>query len=70
VPLYAKAGIREAWIVNLKEGCVEVYTNPSRQGYDSLKKFRKGETVTPVSFPDVHLRADEIIGQWKYPLTV
>jgi Uma2 family endonuclease len=70
LPLYAKAGIREAWIVNLKEGCLEVYTNPSGQGYNSLKKYRKGERAAPGIFPDVHFRADEIIGQWKYPLTV
>lgn len=62
LPLYAGAGIREAWIVNLKEGCVEVYTNPSEHGYDMLRKFRKGMSVTPASFPDVHLSADEITG--------
>lgn len=68
LPLYASAGIREAWIVNLKEGCVEVYTNPSEQGYDMLRKFRKGTTITPVSFPDVHISVDEIVGG-KYPLS-
>ncbi len=68
VPLYAGAGIREAWIVNLKEGCVEVYTNPSEHGYDMLRKFRKATTITPVSFPDVHISVDEIVGG-KYPLS-
>ena len=70
LPLYAKSGIKEAWIVNLKEECVEVYTNLSEQGYDTLKKFRKGMTVTPSCFPDVEIPVDEIIGQWKYPLAV
>jgi len=69
LPLYAKAGIGEAWIVNLKDGCVEVYTNPSEQGYDMLRKFRKGTTLTPACFPDVHLSVDEIVGG-KYPLSV
>jgi len=69
LPLYAKAGIREAWIVNLKDGCVEVYTKPSEHGYDVLRKFRKGTTVISDSFPDVHVSVDEIIGG-KYPLSV
>jgi len=69
LPLYAKAGIGEAWIVNLKDGCVEVYTKPSEQGYDVLRKFRKGMTVVSDSFPDVHVSVDEIIGG-KYPLSV
>jgi Uma2 family endonuclease len=68
LPLYAKSGIGEAWIVNLKEGCLEVYTKPSEQGYDMLRKFRKGMTVTPDSFSDVHISVDEIIGE-KYPLS-
>ena len=69
VPLYAKSGIKDAWIVNLKEECVEVYTNPSEQGYDTLRKFRKGMIVTPSCFPDVDISVDEIIGQWGYPLS-
>lgn len=68
LPLYGKAGIGEAWIVNLKDGCVEVYTNPSEQGYDVLRKFRKGMTVFSDSFADVHVSVDEIIGG-KYPLS-
>ena len=70
LPLYAKSGIKEAWIVNLKEECVEVHTNPSEQGYDTLRKFRKGMTVTPDCFLDVEIPVDEIIGQWEYPLSV
>lgn len=69
-PLYAKSGIKEAWIVNLKEGCVEVHTNPSEHGYDTSVKFRKGMTITPGCFSDVHIPVDEIIGQWEYPISV
>ncbi|QTA90596.1 Uma2 family endonuclease [Desulfonema magnum] len=69
LPLYAKAGIKETWIINLQEGCVEVYTGPSKQGYDTLRKFRKQTVITSDSFPDLHLSADDIMGR-KYPLAV
>lgn len=69
MPLYAKSGVREAWIVNLNEACVEVYTNPSDQGYDTLRKFRKGMTITPGCFSEVEVPVDEIIGEWEYPFS-
>ena len=45
LPLYAAAGIAETWIVNLEEACVEVYTEPSADGYAKTQVFRKEEAV-------------------------
>ena len=45
VPLYAAAGIPETWIVNLEEECVEIYTEPSAEGYGQVKVFRKEELI-------------------------
>lgn len=45
LPLYAAAGIREAWIVNLEDRVVEVYTQPSADGYSNIRIFRKGEPI-------------------------
>ncbi len=57
--LYARAGVREYWIVNLPERLVEVYrqpgpmpTQPLGHGYRSLTRHTEGETVAPVDFPD------------------
>ena len=46
LPIYAKAGIRESWLANLEEGCVEVFSKPSQEGYNRIEIFRKGETIT------------------------
>lgn len=46
VPLYAKAGIPEIWIVNLLEEKLEVYRAPS---YEPLY-FEKGTKVAPMAF--------------------
>lgn len=54
--LYARAGIREYWIVNLTDEVLEVYRQPvrsaaSRHGskYRSVRLLRRGATVTPLA---------------------
>ncbi|GJM33162.1 MAG: hypothetical protein DHS20C18_21630 [Saprospiraceae bacterium] len=45
LPLYAAAGIREVWIINLEEQQIEVSTEPGEKGYSNLHIYRKGEIV-------------------------
>lgn len=61
VPLYARAGIREAWIVDLQAGVVEVYRQPSPEGYRQVLHFRRSEGLAPEAFPDLTLSVDEIL---------
>jgi len=53
--LYASARIRDDWIVNIGDECVEVRRNPRRGRYTSLEVFRPGERVSPLAFPDLAL---------------
>lgn len=62
IPLYAAAGVREAWIVNIPEQCIEVYRKPSRRGYREVKRYRRGDSVSPLAFPDFSLRVDDVLG--------
>ena len=39
---------------------VEVYLNPSGSAYASVRNFRRGESVSPSAFPDLHIPVDEI----------
>ncbi len=61
IPLYARAGIREAWIVNLQETYIEVYSTPSKQGYKMLRKYYEGGILTVSSFPDIKIAVDELL---------
>lgn len=45
LPGYARAGIPEAWLVVLAEGTVEVHTQPSAEGYNSIQIFRAGKAI-------------------------
>ena len=60
--LYARFGIPEFWIVNIRARSIEVYTAPANGEYTSLQTFRRGQTITPTAFPDVVLPVSDIIG--------
>ncbi len=61
LPLYARAGIPEYWIVDLPEETVEVYTEPSGDGYGALRVVGVDEEVSPGAFGDISLPVGQII---------
>ena len=62
IPLYARAEIPEAWLVNLPDGGIEIHSEPHAGAYTSLRTARRGETVSPVAFPRLVLAVDDILG--------
>ena len=62
IPLYARAGIREVWLVNLMEEILEVYRNPSPEGYTHIERYRRGQTLSLVAFPDIPILVQDILG--------
>lgn len=42
LPLYARSGVPEAWLVNIPEGVVEVYSDPSGGAYQRAEVFGRG----------------------------
>jgi Uma2 family endonuclease len=62
IPLYASAGIPEVWLVDINEGCVEVYRHPSGEGYGEVLKCRRGESAVVGAFADVSFTVDEVLG--------
>ena len=46
LPLYARAGIPHAWLVDLAERCLEVHQDPSPRGYRAIQKLGLGKSVT------------------------
>lgn len=60
--LYAGAGIPEVWLVNLPEDSIEVYRDPTADGYTTPRAVRRGQTVTPLRLPGITLLADDILG--------
>lgn len=51
VPLYARHGIPEVWLIDLKEGRLEVYSGSERGEYRHVDYYRSGQ-VSPKAFPE------------------
>lgn len=51
--LYARAGIAEYWIVNVRNRQVEVHRLPTDDGsgYADVRPFSEGESVRPLAAP-------------------
>ena len=60
--LYARFGVPEVWIANIRARTIEAYTDPSNGEYTTRRTFRPGQTVTPAAFPDVALPVADVIG--------
>jgi Uma2 family endonuclease len=62
VPLYARFGIPEVWLVDLAAEQVEVFRQPSSQGYQAILTLRRGESLTPLLLPDLSFTVDALLG--------
>lgn len=61
-PLYAKAGIPEAWLVHVTGSSVDIYRRPSVVGYQDMQRLQRGETVTPQALPDLVRTVADLLG--------
>ena len=62
LPLYARYGIAEVWLVGLEAGAIEVYRAPTGEGYQEVSQSGRNQRVSPVVFPQIDLAVNEIIG--------
>jgi Uma2 family endonuclease len=58
--LYAEAGLRDYWIVNVAEHSIEIYREPMGKRYKRKQVFRGDEEVHPLNFPEVALRVASV----------
>jgi Uma2 family endonuclease len=59
--IYAEAGVREYWIVNLKDEVIEVHRRPRRGKYGRLTKHGRGEAIKLEAFPEVRIEVASIL---------
>ena len=62
VPLYARYGIAEVWLVGLETETVEVYRGPAAQGYQNVFQSVRGQSLSPEFFPGLELGVGDILG--------
>lgn len=62
IPLYGRAGILEAWLVDLRGERIEVHRKPSRRGYTEIREARRGQRIALAAFPDRELAVADLLG--------
>ena len=62
VPLYAQAGIPEAWLVDLKGRSITIYREPGPEGFRRAFTVRGSDSLYPEAFPELVLTADQVLG--------
>lgn len=60
LPLYAAAGIPEAWIVDLNVGTIERHTAPGATGYRQTLRAERGEKIASLTVPEVVIPVDAV----------
>jgi Uma2 family endonuclease len=58
--LYAAHGVQEYWILNLQERTLEVYREPSCDGYRTAQVYGLDEYISPLFEPDWRIRVREL----------
>jgi Uma2 family endonuclease len=62
IPLYARAGVEEAWLLDRSGDRVEVHRGPTAQGYRDVTTFVRGQRLAPLAFPDVVVTVEDLLG--------
>lgn len=62
LPLYARAGVAEVWIVDLGDELIEVHTHPSNGVFAQTRRVQRGGTLTIDAFPDFRASVEAVLG--------
>ncbi len=61
LPIYARAGVAEVWIVNLPEEKIETYSRPSGEEYEVSARHGRGEEVSSPTVSGLTIKVDDVI---------
>lgn len=63
LPLYARAGILECWLIDLQGQAIERHTDPSKGSYREVRRVGRGDEIESLSAPGLVLKADDVLGE-------
>ena len=58
LPLYARHGVPEVWLIDLNARITEVYRQPAGDGYQNVTT---ADTLTPLAFPELTIALTDIL---------
>lgn len=60
--VYAISRIREYWIEDISNDVLLVFRDPDGDQYTTCLTLRRGDTVSPLAFPDIHIKVEGLLG--------
>lgn len=60
IPLYARHGVAEVWLVDLRSEAVIIHRQPGAEGYRDVSTAAPGGVISPISLPHVQLDLAEL----------
>jgi Uma2 family endonuclease len=61
LPLYAMAGIREVWIIDVDSRSLIVHREPSATGYRTIEVASEAASLSPLFAPEASVRVSELL---------
>lgn len=62
LPLYARAGIHEAWLIILPKEVIEVYSQPKNGRYQKVQRLKRGKALMSSAVEGLKVQVEEILG--------
>ena len=62
LPAYARSGVPEVWLTDLPAELVRVHTEPVDGVYRTVRSYQRGNSITPLHFPDLSIEVASILG--------
>jgi Uma2 family endonuclease len=62
VPLYARAGVPETWLVNLRGARVKAYADPAEGAYQTITSYARGEELQSRALAALRVSVKDILG--------
>lgn len=60
-PAYARNGVTEYWIINLRDRVLEVHREPARESYRQRLLLGEQDTVSPLAAPDGRIAVGDLL---------
>jgi Uma2 family endonuclease len=61
LPIYARSGIREVWIVDLNKDAIHVHREPTTGVYALVETKARGESLSPQAFSGFAINVDDLL---------
>ncbi|PYT08764.1 MAG: Uma2 family endonuclease [Acidobacteria bacterium] len=62
LPLYARAGIPESWLIVLAKEVIEIHSQPRNGKYQKIQRLKRGRTLVSPTIPSFSCKVEDLLG--------